>query len=291
MTGRIIKALADFYYIYCDGNTYQCKAKGIFRKKNQAPLVGDVVDFELTHAQDIEGNIIKIHSRKSELKRPAVSNIDGVLLVFAIKDPLPNFYHLDRFLAIAKNHDLKVIIVFNKIDIDDEKKGSAYAKVYRDIGYDCITASTYNKEGIALIKSRIRGMAITVAGPSGAGKSSLINALAQRNAQETGDISAKNKRGKQTTRHTSLLPIDTDTFIVDTPGFSQTDISEIAIENLDFCFPEMEGFRQKCRFSSCRHLMEPDCEVKAAVERGDISTVRYENYCKMAEELKKLKPY
>lgn len=291
MTGRIVKALADFYYVYSEGNTYQCKAKGIFRKKNHTPLVGDIVEFELTNAKDIEGNVVSIEKRKNELFRPNVANIDFILLVFAIKDPEPNFYLLDRFLAIMESLGLEVIIVFNKIDLDKENLNVTYSKIYEEIGYRCISVCTKTGEGITLIKNELRGKTASVAGPSGVGKSSIINSLSGKELMETGQVSEKNKRGKQTTRHTELLSIDDNSYIVDTPGFSSTDISGIEIRGLADCFLEFKPYLNNCRFSSCLHASEPDCAVKEALNSGLLPTSRYDNYLKMLEELNKLKQY
>lgn len=291
MTGRIVKAVADFYYIYCDGQIHQCKAKGIFRKRSHTPLVGDEVEFELTHAQDIEGNIISIAPRKSQLSRPTVANVDLILLVFAIRDPWPNFYLLDRFLAIMENIDIETVIVFNKIDLDEDDICQKYKKIYETIGYKCILSCTQTGVGLSEIKTEISERLTSVAGPSGVGKSSIINALTGGEHMETGQVSVKNKRGKQTTRHTELLPVGKNTFIVDTPGFSSTDITHIDKDNLGLCFPEFSEYLGGCKFSTCSHISEPNCSVKQALLEGKIYQDRYDNYVRMYEELKSIRQY
>lgn len=291
MEGRIVKTLADFYYVFFEGRTYQCKAKGIFRKEKIVPLVGDRVEFILTNAEDIEGNVTEILPRKSQLNRPAVANIDAVLLVFAVKSPEPNFYLLDRFLAIMEDKGIETVIVFNKGDLDEEALGGAYKKAYMDVGYRCILTSAESGEGMDIIRNAISGKTVSVAGPSGVGKSTIINKLTGRQVMETGSVSAKNLRGKQTTRHTELVPLFENTFIVDTPGFSSTDITGIGIEDLSYCFPEFRKPMEECRFAGCAHINEPDCGIKEALNQGIIQNSRYENYIKMYNELKNQKQY
>lgn len=291
MVGKIVKALADFYYVYCEGKTYQCKAKGLFRKEKVVPLVGDVVEFSLTNAKDIEGNVSDILPRKNSLSRPSVANIDTVLLVFAIKSPDPNIYLLDRFLSIMEKENLETILVFNKIDLDTDNIAESYKKAYNEVGYKCILCSLEDEEGLSLIRGLISGKTVSVAGPSGVGKSTLINRLTGKDLMETGDVSKKNLRGKQTTRHTELVPISEDTFIVDTPGFSSTDITGVGMDFLSESFLEFRKPMTGCRFSGCSHTHEPDCKVKEALESGDIMKSRYDSYVKMYEELKNQKHY
>lgn len=291
MEGKIVKALADFYYVFCKGEVYQCKAKGVFRKEKTIPLVGDLVEFSLTNAKDIEGNITKILPRKNSLSRPSVANVDIVLLVFAIRSPDPNIYLLDRFLSIMEKVGLQTILVFNKTDLDIGNVGESYKKIYNKIGYKCILCSLSEEVGLGQIKDVISGKTVTVAGPSGVGKSTLINRLTGRDVMETGDVSKKNLRGKQTTRHTELVPVSEDTFIVDTPGFSSTDITGVGIDFLSESFLEFRKAMELCRFSGCSHIHEPDCKVKEAVESGEIEVSRYDSYVKMYEELKNQKQY
>lgn len=289
MTGRIVKAVSDFYYVYADGRYLACKAKGVFRKNKITPLVGDLVEVEETNTEDIEGNIIRISERTITLNRPAVANIDRVLLIFAIRDPDPNLYLLDRFLAIMENLGLEVILCFNKIDLDDTKKTGAYVKVYRDIGYTTIATSTVTGEGMDTLRGLMSGKVTSVAGPSGVGKSTIVNCLTGKQNMETGDISAKNKRGKQTTRHIELNVIGENSFIVDTPGFSNADISAIDKNLLADCFIEFAPYIENCKFDDCRHVKEPGCGIKDAIDMGIITEKRYENYLLMYEELSSLK--
>lgn len=291
MVGKIVKALADFYYVYCDGETYQCKAKGLFRKEKIVPLVGDKVEFSLTNAKDIEGNVTEIFPRKNSLNRPSVANIDVVLLVFAIKSPDPNIYLLDRFLSIMEKARLDTILVFNKIDLDIDETALSYKKAYNEVGYKCILCSVEEETGLNQIRGLISGKTVSVAGPSGVGKSTLINRLTGKDVMEIGDVSKKNLRGKQTTRHTELVPISEDTFIVDTPGFSSTDITSVGMDYLSESFLEFREPMTFCRFSGCSHTHEPDCGVKEALESGNIMKSRYDSYVKMYEELKNQKQY
>lgn len=284
--GRIIKAVSDFYYVYSEGEYIICKAKGIFKKKNQTPLVGDLVLFEKTNTRDIEGNIMEILPRHSFINRPKVANLDQVLLVFALKDPIPNVYLLDRFLVIMESIGLEVILAFNKVDIDSDRIAGGFLKAYRDIGYRAVDCSVKENTGMDVLRGLLRGKVTALAGPSGVGKSSLCNALCNKPFMETGDISAKNKRGKQTTRHTQLNVMDDTSFIVDTPGFSNADIIGVEPKDLDLLFPEFLEHLTKCRFDDCNHIKEPDCAVKDALSAGLIQDSRYRSYLDIFEELK-----
>ena len=287
MLGRIIKGIAGFYYV-CDVvefAVYECKAKGIFRKEKIKPLVGDMVEYEVLDEKEKTGNIVKILPRKSELIRPAVANIDQALVVFAITKPKPHFNLLDRFLVMMEKQDIPVVICFNKQDIADESEIDELKKVYQAGGYKTIFTSAKEKENIEMIKEILKGKITAVAGPSGVGKSSLINCLQKQVSMETGSISQKIERGKHTTRHSELIPVDVDTYIMDTPGFSSLYTNDFEKEDLKYYFPEFSDYNDTCRFQGCNHVSEPGCSVKDAVENGSIHTVRYENYLEMYKEL------
>ena len=288
MQGRIIKGIAGFYYVYdvVESVIYECKAKGIFRKEKIKPLVGDLVEYEILDAEEKTGNIIRILPRKNELIRPAVANIDQALVVFAVKKPDPHFNLLDRFLVMMERQEIPVIICFNKKDIADEPEIESLEKTYEACGYRVIFASAREGENILEIKEALKGKTTTVAGPSGVGKSSLINCLQENVNMETGSISRKIERGKHTTRHSELIPIDEDSYIMDTPGFSSLFVERMEKEELRFHYPEFVEYEGKCRFQGCVHVHEPECAVKQAVEEGKIHRQRYENYVSFYEELK-----
>ena len=297
MKGKIIKGIAGFYYVHAgdalhsaDG-IYECKAKGVFRKDHRKPLVGDDVEMEVIDEAQKKGNITELLPRHSELIRPAVANVDQALVIFAICKPQPNFNLLDRFLIMMQQQDIPCIICFNKQDIDAEGKKEDYCSIYEQAGFQTITVSAREKEGIDRLKDLLRGMTTTVAGPSGVGKSSLVNCLQSGIVMETGSISEKIERGKHTTRHSELISIAPDTYILDTPGFSSLGLFGLEKEQLAGYYPEFVPFEKYCRFGGCSHISEPVCGVKDAVAEGEISRTRYENYCLLYEELKSQRKY
>jgi ribosome biogenesis GTPase len=292
MQGRIIKGISGFYYVYVAGTgVYECKAKGAFRKMGMKPLVGDRVEIAVIDEKKRTGNVETILPRTIELVRPAVSNIDMALVIFAAAKPDPNFNLLDRFLCMMESRNLPVTICFNKCDLIGDAEKSRLSEIYRAAGYELIFVSAKCGDNIAALQAALSGKTATVAGPSGVGKSSIINALQSEHHMETGDISAKIERGKNTTRHSQIIPINEDTFIMDTPGFSSLDAPGIEKEDLWRCYPEFLPYEPECRFIGCSHINEPDCGVKRALEEGHISRERYENYCQIYEEMKRLRKY
>lgn len=292
MQGKIIKGIAGFYYVYVEGRgTYECKAKGIFRKDHVKPLVGDDVIVDVLDEEGMLGNIREILPRRSALIRPAVANVDQALIIFAIVKPNPNFNLLDRFLIRMERQNLPTIICFNKQDIASVQEKEALRRSYENCGYKVLFVSALENEGIEDIRNLLTGKTTTVAGPSGVGKSTLINKLAPTANMETGDISVKIERGKHTTRHSQIIALGEETYIVDTPGFTFLEISEITKEELGQYYPEFVQYEPYCKFSGCAHINEPSCGVKDAVAEGRISKVRYENYKVLYQELKDLKRY
>ncbi len=292
MQGKIIKGIAGFYYVHAkDGNVYECKAKGVFRKEQTKPLVGDDTELTILDTEEKLGNIVRILPRHSELIRPAVANVDQALVIFAIVKPEPNFNLLDRFLVMMEQQGLPVIICLNKQDLDDEGKGEYYRSIYEKCGYRTLLVSAESGAGVEELRSLLKGRTTTVAGPSGVGKSSLVNALFDNKVMETGSISAKIERGKHTTRHTELLALDADSYILDTPGFSSLGLFNMEKEDLTQFYPEFTEYEKYCKFAGCSHLTEPVCGVRDAVESGEISRLRYDNYSLLYRELKEQKKY
>lgn len=285
MVGRLIKSVSDFYYVDTGERVYTCKAKGIFKKNKMTPLVGDLCEIEATNTSDIEANIVSISPRTSELTRPNVSNVDQVLLVFALKDPDPITYLLDKLLVNFEARDLPIVIAFTKWDLDEKGIGESLLALYQGSGYRCLPISSRDGVGIEELKSFLEGKISVVCGPSGAGKSTLINTLSGKEIMETGSVSKKTRRGKQTTRHTQLIPLWRDSFIADTPGFSFVDVLGVDKKDLYKMFPEFSPFGEDCRFSGCSHISEPDCGIKAALEEGKITPERYDSYTKLYKEL------
>ena len=292
MQGKIIKGIAGFYYVYAeDGELYECKAKGIFRKDNQKPLVGDNVEITVLDQEEKTGNLVKILPRKNSLIRPAVANVDQAFVIFAADKPKLNFMLLDRFLIMMEQEGVPAVICFNKKDLVTEKEAGELYEIYKNCGYRVILSSTLNGEGTDEIRRILEGKTTVVAGPSGVGKSSLTNLLQGEIKMETGEISRKLKRGRHTTRHSQVIPVGENTFLMDTPGFSSLYLMGMEEQDLKDYFPEFRKYEEKCRFQGCRHIHEPDCEVKKALERGEISRVRYEDYLSLYEEFKEKMRY
>jgi ribosome biogenesis GTPase len=292
MEGKIIKGIAGFYYVYVNSlGLYECKAKGIFRNQKIKPLVGDNVDIDIIDDIEKKGNIVDILERKNELIRPAASNVDQALVIFAAADPVPNFNLLDRFLIVMLKQRVDTIICFNKMDIVSQEEIRLLEETYLKCGYDVIFTSTFTEDGIQNIHNLLRNKTTVVAGPSGVGKSSIINLIQPEANMETGVISEKIKRGKHTTRHSELFYVEDNTFIMDTPGFSSLNIPDMEKEDLKDYFIEFQEWEEKCRFNGCAHINEPNCAVKEALLQGKISKVRYENYKELYDELKNQKKY
>lgn len=292
MQGKIVKGISGFYYVHVvESGIYECKAKGIFRQQKMKPLVGDDVEIDIISEEKKTGNVAAILPRKNALIRPAVTNVDQALLIFAAASPNPNFNLLDRFLVMMGRQDVPVILCFNKCDLITEEQKQEIEAIYEVSGCKILFVSAKKELGLKELQEILEGKTTTVAGPSGVGKSSLINLLAPEACMETGEISKKIERGRHTTRHAELIQLKGDGYIMDTPGFSSLYLSEMEKEELQDCYPEFAAFEPYCRFQGCSHISEPDCGVKEALSEGKIHPVRYENYCQLYGELKDRKKY
>ena len=311
--GKIMKGIAGFYYVYVaesgvlqselqkpdsrqtggitenggfhNGRIYACKARGIFRKENQKPLVGDDVMIEVTDEKDLEGNVVSILPRKNELFRPSVANIDQAVLIFACRDPEPNRNLLDRFLITMEQQQIPVILCFNKSDLANSDQIESFRRIYETAGYPiCITCA---EKGIGMdeLSGLLAGKTSVMAGPSGVGKSTVINYLSPEVKMETGTVSEKIGRGRHTTRHAQLIPLGDDSYLVDTPGFTSLTLSHVKKEELSGLFPEFRAHETQCRFAGCSHISEPDCGVLDALQTGEISPERYESYRQFFKEI------
>ncbi len=292
MTGRIIKGIAGFYYVMTEKEqVFECKAKGIFRKDKKKPLVGDYVEMSVLDEENSIGNIDVILERKNDLIRPNVANVDQALIIFAIVKPKPNLNLLDRFLLMMEKQKIETIICFNKSDLVPDEECEQLKEAYGNCGYDVRFLSAKEGIGIEQLREMLRKKTTVAAGPSGVGKSSIINLLQSDVKMQTGEISRKIDRGKHTTRHSELIYVEKDTYIVDTPGFSSLFIEEFDKEELHRYYREFTEYEPECQFGGCTHIHEPVCGVKQALNEGKISSIRYNNYVLLYEELKEKRKY
>ncbi|MBQ9607736.1 MAG: ribosome small subunit-dependent GTPase A [Lachnospiraceae bacterium] len=291
LEGRILKGIGGFYYVYTDEGVYQCRAKGLFRKKSFKPLAGDRCRIELTHTDDVEGNVVEILPRSNALIRPPVANIDQALIIFAMHSPEPVWGLLDRYLITMERAGIGAVICINKDDLAEAAEQAEVSRIYGKTGYRLIFSSVVESDGLDELREALDGKVTSVAGPSGAGKSSVINALVRKDLMETGEISRKLGRGKQTTRHTELVYLWEDTFIFDSPGFSAMELPDMEAANLTDCYPEMRQFKGQCFYADCTHTHEPDCRIKEALDAGEISRERYDSYADIYKELTERRNY
>ncbi|MGN0165138.1 MAG: ribosome small subunit-dependent GTPase A [Lachnospiraceae bacterium] len=292
VNGRIIKGIAGFYYVYVENKgVIECKAKGLFRNQKIKPLVGDSVVLQIIDDENKLGNIESINSRKNQLLRPAVANVDQAVVIFAVAQPEPHLNLLDRFLILMEKQQVPVIIVFNKTDLAEESETACLRQIYEKAGYSVLTANAVMGIGVEEIRRQLDGKTTVLAGPSGVGKSTVMNHLQPAAAMETGAVSEKIKRGKHTTRHTELVYLSPGTYLLDTPGFSSLYVEDVEAGDLWQYYPEFVKYEDQCRFVGCSHIKEPDCAVKNALAEGLIAKERYDNYCKLYAEAAGRKKY
>ncbi len=288
--GKIVKALSGFYYVLSEGSVTQCRGRGIFRKNKVTPLVGDYVEFQAEN--QTEGYLLKVFDRKNELVRPPIANVDQSILVFSASEPDFSPALLDRFLVLVESKDIAPLICVTKMDLltpDQSNKIEGFVNEYRSFGYEVLMTSSKTEHGVEELTPYLKDKISVFAGQSGVGKSSLLNALKPELELKTAMISSHLGRGKHTTRHVELIDIENG-LVADTPGFSSLEFSEIEIEELPQCFPEMVEVAEKCKFRGCLHINEPKCAVKSAVEDGEIPSYRYEHYLTFHKEIKERKP-
>ncbi|MGD7008458.1 ribosome small subunit-dependent GTPase A [Metabacillus sp. 84] len=289
--GKIVKALAGFYYVLDGERFVQCRGRGLFRKNKITPLVGDEVVYQAEN--DKEGTIIEVLPRKNELVRPPISNVDQAILVFSAIEPAFSTLLLDRFLVLVEANGIEPVICISKTDLIEsaELKENilSFASDYQEAGYRVFQTSAENMEGISSLGPLFEDKISVFAGQSGVGKSSLLNAIKPDLALKTDDISSHLGRGKHTTRHVELIAIDSG-LIADTPGFSSLDFTGIEVQDLGDCFPEIRERAGDCKFRGCTHVSEPKCAVKEAVQKGEIKEYRYTHYLSFLEEIKDRKP-
>lgn len=288
LNGKILKGIGGFYYIETADAVYECKARGVFRKQKITPLVGD--DVTITIRSNGENTIDSIHPRKNFLVRPPVANIEQLFILSAACNPSPNLFLIDKMTAIAINKGIEPIIVFTKCDLMDL---SEFEKIYKNSGLKTVCISSVTKDGIDTVKEWISGKVSAFTGNSGVGKSTLLNSICEGLNLDTGEISEKLGRGRHTTRAVELYKV-CDGYVADTPGFSSFDIEKnesVALEDIQYCFPEFQPYLGKCKFVSCSHTVDKGCAVLEALSDGKIEKTRHESYKAMYSEAKELKKW
>ncbi|MGE5613405.1 MAG: ribosome small subunit-dependent GTPase A [Bacillota bacterium] len=286
-SGTIIKGIGGFYYVLSDDDgIYECKARGIFRKDELTPLVGDRVSFSVTDSSRKKGNIETIQARSSVLERPAIANIDRLIAVIAVKSPQPDMLLLDKMLVTAGKKEISAVICINKTDLDDGNAMEIIGGPYIRAGYRVIGTSSVNNTGFDELREVLTGHISVFAGQSGVGKSTLLNRILNTMVMETGEISRKIERGRHTTRHAELISLADGGFVADTPGFSLFELSDVTYEELQYYYPEFREHIEKCRYAGCSHISEPGCSVKTAVDNKQASSERYARYTELYSILK-----
>lgn len=284
--GIVISNKSNLYLVKSNNKIFKCLARGKLKNNKISPIAGDIVEFDVVNIEKEEGIIENIEERKNTFKRPKICNITQMVLVISLKNPSPDFLMLDKQIAFAEYNNIKTVIVFNKIDLEDNEKIEKIKKIYTDIGYKVILTDAKERIGIEALKNELKGNISAFSGNSGVGKSTLINDLFNKNITEEGEISSKNKRGKNTTTQVSLYEICENTYIADTPGFSVFDIEEIESKTLENYFIEFKNHIKNCAFVGCTHIKEESCGIKEAVKNNLISNERYNSYKTIYMELK-----
>lgn len=279
--GQIYKIHSDFYYVVSNGETFECKIREVLKKQKEKILVGDFVEFD-------KGHIIKILPRKNFIKRPSVANIDQIIIVSALKEPDLDLHQLNRYIALAKYFNIPAILCFNKEDLKwDRHLKDKIKKIYEPLGYKISYTSATEHKGIKAFEKILEGKTSVLCGNSGVGKSSLVNAVNPELNLKTKKISEKTQRGTHTTRHSEIIPINENSRIVDTPGFSNVRFDFILPADVDLLFGDIACYRDDCKYSDCLHINEDGCSVLEHIDKIDAS--RYESYLAFIDEAKEYK--
>ncbi|MDD6564487.1 MAG: ribosome small subunit-dependent GTPase A [Clostridiales bacterium] len=277
MRGKIYKGIGGFYYVAVEnGEIVECKARGRFRKEHIIPMIGDNVEIEVKNGK---GSIVEIYERKNSLIRPAVANIDLIVVVVAAKDPEPATFVTDKMLVNAEINHIDAVVCINKSDLADT---SQLQEIYSNAGYRTVCVSALLNNGLDGLYEIIKGKTAAFAGVSGVGKSTILSHITGINL-ETGEVSDKISRGKHTTRHVELFKVKDGGYVLDTPGFSSVEAQDVDLGELAQCFPEIRNVGTGCRFRGCAHIDEPDCAVKDAVLHGIMPVSRYNSYKELYE--------
>ncbi|HAL88610.1 MAG TPA: ribosome small subunit-dependent GTPase A [Clostridiales bacterium] len=288
MQGRILRSISGFYDVQIESGLITCRARGILRKAGNSPLTGDLVEISVEKGK---GMVERILPRKNAFVRPAVANVDALVVFAANVNPVTEPFLIDRVAAIAGDQEVPVYLVVNKCDLDP---AIDLVRIYEHAGFPVIRTSAETGEGVEELRTLLAGKLTAFTGNSGVGKSSVLNRLAPGLALETGEVSEKLGRGRHTTRHVELYPLGENTYVADTPGFSSFDTDQMEMilkENLQYSFPDFGPYLGKCRFDDCSHRKEPGCAVRSAVEAGEIEPSRYDSYLRLYEKSSQIKPW
>lgn len=291
MNGKIMKALSGFYYVTDGEKTITCKPRGKFRRQAEAPLVGDNVVYSLSEPHQDQGTIEQILPRRNCLIRPAVANVDALVILVSGAIPITEPFLIDRMTVIAERQNILPILCVNKTDLDPARN---LLEIYRNVGYPVVSTSAATGEGIEMLQKLIAGKTVAFTGNSGVGKSAVLSRLCPELKLQTGEVSQKLGRGRHTTRHIELYPIGGGTLVADTPGFSSFDLEtmdRIPKQDLAALFPEFRPLVGKCRFQDCSHRAEPDCAILAALREGMINASRHQSYQKLYAQSEQLKSW
>ncbi|MGE5604726.1 MAG: ribosome small subunit-dependent GTPase A [Bacteroidota bacterium] len=283
--GKVVRAIGGFFYVdpmTGGDNLIECSVRGKLKQTVTDLLVGDKVKYRL---EDSKGVIIDVLPRESILKRPYITNVDLLVVVFAHQNPDPNPSLITRFLILADSSDIPYLLVFNKTDLVGKGKAEQLANIYRKYGYQVLCTSVVDNLGKRSLLKALSGKVAVLTGPSGVGKSALLNMLSPGLKLKTGVLSSKISRGKHTTREVQLLRINPRTYVADTPGFSQIALEHLEPEDLAQLFPDFRDHIGDCRFTSCLHQNEPGCALKRALENGEIDPERYRSYLNLLTEI------
>ena len=284
--GRIIRSLSGFYEVQTKDGTVTCRASGNLRRSTAIPLTGDLVTISVEHGK---GMVEKIHPRRNSFVRPAVANIDALVVFAANANPITEPFLIDRVSAIAGDQEVPVILCVNKCDLDPALD---LIRIYTHAGFQVIAASAETGDGIEQLRELIKGKLVAFTGNSGVGKSSILNRLCPQLNLPTGEVSEKLGRGRHTTRHVELFDLGDGTLVADTPGFSSFDTDQMEVmlkENLQYAFPDFGPYIGSCQFHDCSHRKEPDCAVTAALQSGEIEPTRYDSYLRLYEKASQIK--
>lgn len=285
-TGRIVRSISGFYDVQTGDGVFTCRARGILRRTDSSPLTGDLAEITVEKGK---GMVEKLLPRKNSFIRPAVANVDALVVFAANVNPVTEPFLIDRVAAIAGDQEVPVYLCVNKCDLDPAVD---LVRIYEHAGFPVICTSAETGEGVEQLRQLLKGKLTAFTGNSGVGKSSILNCLCPELDLATGEVSEKLGRGRHTTRHVELYALDEETFVADTPGFSSFDTDQMDVilkENLQYAFPDFGDFLGKCRFDDCTHRKEPDCAVRAAVEDGGIERSRYDSYLKLYEKASQVK--